>query len=598
MTYRQVMIGLRGESFADIARRLGSVNGAAIPPDATDQQAIELIGDAVTAAAAVQASLSQEYALAAAAYSAIAESLVDPAHPDTATGLAATTDGQPFAVDNGDGTVTIYLNDGGSAVEQRTLATTAALGSDTGSQLVGFKVAATARTETVEEAMIRQGVYVDSFKLPGDGLNDYGPAIQRAIDAQAVLAAANNMPAVVKFRDGVIYQKAQEIELKDNVHLYCDGTARVMNTVDGQCGFKNATGTRLKTPVTGVHAMCASGVTGTKGWDLTDVGDCTLQRVGCQATGATAGFAIGIDLYSTTGGGGFRALIIDPFVRTRETGSNFGIKLHGSGSGMGYGNGHRIIGGTIRADGGGTNIFIYGDGNMVLGAMMEGSSAYGVDVYSDAICRNNIIGPGNRFEDVTNTGIRFGVLATFNVAMLNLYTSGIPTAVSDLSGENFVQEVSGTFSRARMGRGHFEAWKPLDTSQGVFLARMAAGAFAFDARATADTFPKWCAKPSGRMQWGSGSAATDVGLERSTGNFLRFYSDSTTGGFGLNSTRGGHSTYIGGDFNSPKLMCGAGTPESVVQAPVGSFYSRTDGGAATSLYVKESGTGNTGWAAK
>jgi hypothetical protein len=43
---------------------------------------------------------------------------------------------------------------------------------------------------------------------------------------------------------------------------------------------------------------------------------------------------------------------------------------------------------------------------------------------------------------------------------------------------------------------------------------------------------------------------------------------------------------------------GAGTPEGAVTAPVGSLYTRTDGGALTTLYVKESGTGNTGWVGK
>ncbi|WP_370372977.1 hypothetical protein [Henriciella pelagia] len=43
---------------------------------------------------------------------------------------------------------------------------------------------------------------------------------------------------------------------------------------------------------------------------------------------------------------------------------------------------------------------------------------------------------------------------------------------------------------------------------------------------------------------------------------------------------------------------GSGSPESAVTAPVGSLYSRTDGGASTTLYVKESGSGNTGWVAK
>ena len=43
---------------------------------------------------------------------------------------------------------------------------------------------------------------------------------------------------------------------------------------------------------------------------------------------------------------------------------------------------------------------------------------------------------------------------------------------------------------------------------------------------------------------------------------------------------------------------GAGSPEGVVTAPIGSIYSRSDGGLLTSFYVKESGAGNTGWAAK
>jgi hypothetical protein len=43
---------------------------------------------------------------------------------------------------------------------------------------------------------------------------------------------------------------------------------------------------------------------------------------------------------------------------------------------------------------------------------------------------------------------------------------------------------------------------------------------------------------------------------------------------------------------------GNNSPEGVVTAPVGSLYSRLDGGAGTTLYVKQSGTGNTGWVAK
>lgn len=47
-----------------------------------------------------------------------------------------------------------------------------------------------------------------------------------------------------------------------------------------------------------------------------------------------------------------------------------------------------------------------------------------------------------------------------------------------------------------------------------------------------------------------------------------------------------------------RILSGSGTPEGSVTAAIGSIYLRTNGGAATTLYVKESGTGNTGWAAK
>lgn len=46
------------------------------------------------------------------------------------------------------------------------------------------------------------------------------------------------------------------------------------------------------------------------------------------------------------------------------------------------------------------------------------------------------------------------------------------------------------------------------------------------------------------------------------------------------------------------VLIGSGTPESNVTAPVSTLFLRTDGGAGTTLYVKESGTGDTGWVAK
>jgi hypothetical protein len=46
------------------------------------------------------------------------------------------------------------------------------------------------------------------------------------------------------------------------------------------------------------------------------------------------------------------------------------------------------------------------------------------------------------------------------------------------------------------------------------------------------------------------------------------------------------------------IFTGIGSPEGVVIAPVGTIYLNENGGTNTTLYAKESGTGNTGWVAK
>jgi hypothetical protein len=80
-------------------------------------------------------------------------------------------------------------------------------------------------------------------------------------------------------------------------------------------------------------------------------------------------------------------------------------------------------------------------------------------------------------------------------------------------------------------------------------------------------------------------------------------SNNTNGYFQISNTTAGTTTGSGtinniSTIGSLVLMSGTGTPEGNVTAGVGSFYLRTDGGTSTTLYIKESGTGNTGWIAK
>ena len=79
-----------------------------------------------------------------------------------------------------------------------------------------------------------------------------------------------------------------------------------------------------------------------------------------------------------------------------------------------------------------------------------------------------------------------------------------------------------------------------------------------------------------------------------------YFSIDYGGTFEFNGAKVRFSASHGIEYGSsgPLDLAGAGSPEGAKSAPVGSTYRRTDGGAGTSFYVKESGTGNTGWVAK
>ena len=70
---------------------------------------------------------------------------------------------------------------------------------------------------------------------------------------------------------------------------------------------------------------------------------------------------------------------------------------------------------------------------------------------------------------------------------------------------------------------------------------------------------------------------------------------SSTNGYFQNGIR---FVSVNGQYNDRGLFVGSGSPNSVVTAEAGSLYVNTSGGAGTTLYVKESGSGNTGWVAK
>lgn len=74
--------------------------------------------------------------------------------------------------------------------------------------------------------------------------------------------------------------------------------------------------------------------------------------------------------------------------------------------------------------------------------------------------------------------------------------------------------------------------------------------------------------------------------------------DTTTVDLTLRGSGSEQDPYILSAAVKSEIRKGVGSPNGVVAAPVGTLYTRTDGGTASTLYVKESGTGDTGWVAK
>jgi hypothetical protein len=72
--------------------------------------------------------------------------------------------------------------------------------------------------------------------------------------------------------------------------------------------------------------------------------------------------------------------------------------------------------------------------------------------------------------------------------------------------------------------------------------------------------------------------------------------DSSTGDINLTGTATVYPIigWNGGTFGS-QLLTGIGTPEAAITARIGSMYLNRSGGDSTTVYYKESGTGNTGW---
>jgi hypothetical protein len=202
--------------------------------------------------------------------------------------------------------------------------------------------------------------------------------------------------------------------------------------------------------------------------------------------------------------------------------------------------------------GAGTGLAIDSTSNTVdlFGTGIENYTTWGIDCSGD-LCR--FFGP--RFDGVTNE-VRFNSGAAYN-ALIWPSTSKSPAStivVTDL-------ETSGT--NTLITPGHLK------------VAGQAAAEFGSNVRLRNNV----------ALQGRNVADSSWLGLiQLTTGDLARIPRTTTIDGT------------LSVAATAAIISSGTGSPEGVLTAPVGSIFLRTD--AATSLYVKQTGAGNTGWVAK
>lgn len=197
--------------------------------------------------------------------------------------------------------------------------------------------------------------------------------------------------------------------------------------------------------------------------------------------------------------------------------------------------------------------------------------------------RENVFTAGGQVIDAAGilgaSGIDFIVRATQSSGRTLIRTQGGTNAAE--IGSSVFQTSGSAYNSPHLGIGAYRVWIDANgrprVSNGAPGADSSGRGFALLDTGTTANRP-------------TGLAATDAGY---------LYLDTTLG----QSIQWSGTNWIDPLGNLPsaigkRWLSGNGAPEGVVTAPTGSLYLRGDGGANTTLYVKESGVGNTGWIAK
>ena len=191
--------------------------------------------------------------------------------------------------------------------------------------------------------------------------------------------------------------------------------------------------------------------------------------------------------------------------------------------------------------------------------------AAGQRIYLDAVAT----GGGHLFNTTTND--------TYIAA------TGVAGGINIVANGNAAIQVASAIGQTTFMQSNVSV-VPNSASAGSFRVYGAStGAVPYASIGTSGATSFFCAASDG-------SDDTTISLRTSVSGVERDVFSVNSAGVGNLQTSGAY-LIIDGTTIKP----GTGSPEGVVTAVVGSTFHRSNGGAGTSLYVKESGTGSTGW---
>lgn len=431
-----------------------------------------------------------------------------------------------------------------------------------------------------------------SFGAVGDGSTDDTTAIQAAFDAAGTARRPVYIPGTSDF-----YKITSALTMPDvpGFAIFGDGGNSIIRQATASANGINANSSGTRRAVTfrdfviGVDGSTTQGGTGL---NLVNITDSHFENVAVVADNTNQGFLTGFRVYTDTGGGAYRNEFMNCKSRTIDNASAVGVLFGGATNTSSNSNHWR--GGQIRADSG-IGLHITDNGteisnqNVIDQCSFEGSTATAISLEN---AQTNVI-CYCRFEGPT-TAIALDTNCSDNVSLFNLFTSGV-TAYSKAGNsvqENFFLdcETDNLNRTMELGGGHYKVTAPQDVTRAMFDVEAGTVSWpAYGTRVSSDSNMRLEVRVDGQLEWGNGSAASDVGLRRSATGILEVI---------LGNLDANNKLIIDGGAAGPTVTTGSGSPESSVTAPPGSIYTDTGGGASTTLYVKESGTGNTGWVAK